>query len=422
MKTLLFTMVSLFVAVSIAPAAACAEPNFDDGQWFRAALEIDADHEIPFFLWLPDDDSNDAIIRNGAEDITVDFDRTDTGGIVLDFPHYDSRIEAHIDKGKQWMFSGEWRKTRREEVSILPFRCSPRGTPGGDFQRFALVHLIRFPSALHESPINWKIEFAKSGPAMGRFIPTIGDIDGWLEIDGTIETTTGDYRFLSGVKSEERGGWLKLSVFDGAHAFLFDATIDETGRHMTGDFYSGNWWHETFTATRIEEGDDYQLPDPFSEVALKSGDGKLHIDALDDPRYIGKPVIVQIFGTWCPNSHEETGDLVDLFSRYQADGLEVLGLAYEATGDDERSRRQVQRFIERYTIPWQIVIAGINDKKLASKTLPDLSKVKSFPTLIWIGRDGKVRAIHSGFSGAATGDVHTKLLAEFDRLTQEITK
>ena len=243
---------------------------------------------------------------------------------------------------------------------------------------------------------------------------------------GTIQTTTGDYRFLAG----QMNHWgphgvhdaFHLSVFDGAHAFLIDGRTDESGSRMTGDFYSGYWFHDTFTARRLADGEAYELPDPFSEVALTSGDGRLHIPALDSPRYHGKPVIVQIFGTWRPNCHDETPALVDLYTRHHDAGLEVLGLAYEVTGDDARSRRQVERFKDRYGVPWEIVIAGTSDKDQASATLPDLSRVKSFPTTIWIGRDGRVRAIHSGFSGPATGDAHTDLLAEFDRLTRQIVE
>jgi len=45
---------------------------------------------------LPDDDDQDAVIRNGLEDIAVLFER-EGAHIVLDFPHYDSRIEAEWD-------------------------------------------------------------------------------------------------------------------------------------------------------------------------------------------------------------------------------------------------------------------------------------------------------------------------------------
>ncbi len=419
MKTL--QLVLALALLILAPIAPGAERDFAAGRWFRAALAVDERHEVPFFLWLPEDDAKPAVIRNGAEDINVLFERAGAR-IVLDFPHYDSRIEAGI--GPNEILQGEWRKTRDAGVAVMPFEARRIAGPG-EFRRFNTTLIRRDqPRPLDMPAARWKIEFAESGPAVGRFTPVFGQPGAAHIVHGTIETTTGDYRFLEGVETivgpGDRG--LTLSVFDGAHAFLIVGAADPAGERMTGNFYSGNWFHETFTAERLAADDSYTLPDPFTEVALTTGDGRLRIPALDSPRYRGKPVIVQIFGTWCPNCHDETPTLVDLHRRYSNAGLEILGLAYEVTGDDDRSRRQVERFIERYNIPWEIVIAGTSDKDQASSTLPDISRVKSFPTTIWIGRDGIVRAIHSGFAGPATGDEHTRLLAEFDRLTREIVE
>lgn len=419
MKTL--HLVLALALLILAPIAPGVERDFAAGRWFRAALAIDDEREVPFFLWLPDSDAKPAVIRNGAEEIEVLFERAG-GRIVLDFPHYDSRIEA--DAGPDQILHGEWRKTREDGVAVMPFSARRIDRPG-EFLRFNTTLIRRDrPRPLDMPATRWKIEFAESGPAIGRFTPVFGQPGAVHVVHGTIETTTGDYRFLEGVETiiGPDGRGLTLSVFDGAHAFLIVGDADPAGERMIGDFYSGNWFHEAFTAERLADDDPYILPDPFSEVALTTGDGRLRIPALDSPRYRGRPVIVQIFGTWCPNCHDETPALVDLHRRYSNAGLEVLGLAYEVTGDDDRSRRQVGRFIERYNIPWEIVIAGTSDKDQASSTLPDISRVKSFPTTIWIGRDGVVRAIHSGFAGPATGAEHTRLLAEFDRLTRGIVE
>ncbi|RMH25117.1 MAG: TlpA family protein disulfide reductase [Planctomycetota bacterium] len=421
-----------------APAAPGADGPSAPGGWFRATLRIDDEHEIPFFLWLPGDDEQDAIIRNGAEDIPVAFDR-DGGRIVLDFPHYDSRIEATSDGAG---LRGTWRKQRREGVAEMAFAAMPARRHDA-LHRFLQIPLL-IPGETEEAEppgsaaaFRLAVEFAESGPAvavLNRVKPSLarrtqdGGMGYVTPVAGTIQTTTGDYRFLSGSRwvfvgadGEPGFGLWRLSVFDGAHAFLIQLP-EMRGHLLEGDFYSGNWFHETFTARPLAEDEAYELPDPFSEVALTATDGRLHIPALDSPRYHNKPVIVQIFGTWCPNCHDETPALVDLYDRYHGAGLEILGLAYEVTGDDARSRRQVERFRARYGVPWEIVIAGTSDKDQASATLPDLSRVKSFPTTIWIDQDGLVRAIHSGFSGPATGEAHAALLAEFDRLTRQIVQ
>ncbi|MFT5678977.1 MAG: hypothetical protein ACI9FY_001525, partial [Patiriisocius sp.] len=83
------------------------------------------------------------------------------------------------------------------------------------------------------------------------------------KVTGTFRTTTGDYRYLDGVVEEDS---LKLSTFDGAHAFLFKAAISDSV--MNGMFYSGNHWKEYFTAKRNE---NYELPSADNLTFLKEG-------------------------------------------------------------------------------------------------------------------------------------------------------
>ena len=45
------------------------------------------------------------------------------------------------------------------------------------------------------------------------------------KVTGTFRTTTGDYRYLEGVMD---GNQMQLSTFDGAHAFLFTATVSDS--------------------------------------------------------------------------------------------------------------------------------------------------------------------------------------------------
>ena len=86
-------------------------------------------------------------------------------------------------------------------------------------------------------------------------------------VTGTFRTTTGDYRYLDGILD---GDSLKLSAFDGAHAFLFNARV--TDSTMNGVFYSGNHFKEPFVATR---NDGFELPNPDSLTFLNDGYDKL---------------------------------------------------------------------------------------------------------------------------------------------------
>ncbi len=243
-------------------------------------------------------------------------------------------------------------------------------------------------------------------------------------LTGTFLTPTGDYRFLEGTY---RLGRLRLSTFDGAHAFLFDATAREDGT-LAGDFWSRDTYHATWTARRAEEYESI-LPDAWTAVGLTNDEGAFSFTfpdlegdplSLGDPRFAGKVVLVNIFGSWCPNCNDEAPLLAEWHRRYRDRGLEIVGLAYEFTGDPDRGRQLVRRFAERYSIEYPLLLAGVSDKAAAASTLPDLTAVIAYPTTIFIGRDGKVRKIHTGFTGPGTGSHYQQLVAELETVIEEL--
>ena len=98
--------------------------------------------------------------------------------------------------------------------------------------------------------------------------------------------------------------------------------------------------------------------------------------------------------------------LVDLYRRYHRRGLEIVGLAYEVTGDTAVDAPLVRRFRATHAIPYPLLLAGVSDAAAAGATLPQLRGFTAFPTSIFLGRDGRVRLVHAGFLGAATGPQH----------------
>jgi thiol-disulfide isomerase/thioredoxin len=243
-------------------------------------------------------------------------------------------------------------------------------------------------------------------------------------VEGTFLTPTGDYRFLAGSYAEGR---LRLSTFDGAHAFLFSATAGEDGG-LSGDFWSRDSYHATWTAHPIAPEEDV-LPDPWQLARFEGENDRLRfafpnlegeIVSHDDPRFAGKVVLVNLFGTWCPNCNDEAPHLAEWYTEYRDQGLEIVGLAYEFTGDPDRDRRMVARFGERYGIEYPLLLAGTSDKADAAATLPGLSAVIAYPTSIFIDRTGKVRRIYSGFSGPGTGEHYAALLAELEGTLEEL--
>ncbi len=171
------------------------------------------------------------------------------------------------------------------------------------------------------------------------------------------------------------------------------------------------------------------LPDGWSQVGLTNDEGRFSFEfpdlegepvSSDDPRFDGKVVLVNVFGSWCPNCNDEAPLLARWHRRYRDRGFEVVGLAYEFSGDAERDREMVRRYAARHGIEFPLLLAGTSDKRRAAETLPDLTAVLSYPTNVFLGRDGKVRAVHSGFAGPGTGAHHQRLVAEIERRIEEL--
>ncbi len=364
-------------------------------------------------------DRLEAFAVNGAE--RAPFSSVEVVGdrVVLAFDFYDSRIKATVDPAAGKM-TGEWSKVVPKGVSRLPFSAVRSGGP-----RFASLADGGFdPGAAAALPSVdgiWEAAFSDeegSEPAQGELRQ-----DG-STVTGTFLTPTGDYRFLAG---SYEGGVLRLSTFDGAHAFLFTARATPEGT-LAGDFWSRDSYHATWKARRAGEATPV-LPDAWSLVGLTNDTGALALRfpdlegrevSLDDPRFAGKVVLVNLFGSWCPNCNDEAPLLAEWARRYRDRGLEVVGLAYEFTGEPERDRRQVRRYAERHAIDFPLLLAGVSDKREAAATLPDLTSVVAYPTSIFVGRDGRVRKIHSGFAGPGTGEHHTRLKTEIESLIEHL--
>lgn len=367
--------------------------------------------ELPFGLTVPPPGGVPEIL-NDVERVRMDRLRRDNGRLRFEIDVYDAVLEATLQGDRM---TGTWRKRAPQGTSELPFEAT-----------FGYPHRFTPPKA--RAPEN--------GPASvaGTWTMTFTDRDGpypgqaeltqtGARVTGTILTATGDYRYLDG---DYHAGRLRLSTFDGAHAFLFTARAQANGS-LEGDFWSRDTYHATFTAhpKTAEEG----LPDPYREVSLQPGTDRLTFRFPDahgkmvssnDARFAGRVLLIEVFGTWCPNCNDLAPLLVQWHRRYRDRGLEIVGLAYEFTDDPEEVANRLHAYATRHNIEFPILRAGISDKAAASETLPALDRIKSYPTSIFVARDGTVSKIHSGFTGPATGEHYRRMVremeAEIDRL------
>ena len=418
-------------ALPLLLALACAtEPSLEQrlvGTW-RAELASPGG-PLPFTLRIyPRGDGLAAVAVNGEEEAPFSHVRPTETGVELATEWYDSEIRAELDRFTGETLRGRWRKTSPEGDSVLAFRATRNDLPDRPIQpRFERMPPIDFAAgspnpALPQSVAgHWAMEFTDedgSEPARGELRQEGG------RVTGTILTPVGDYRYLEG--SYERGR-LRLSTFDGAHAFLFDAEAKLDGT-LRGHFWSRDSYYARWTARPVAE-DEKVLPDAWDLVGLTNAEGRFDFTfpdlegrelSLTDERFRDKVVLVNIFGSWCPNCNDKAPVLARWHREHGDRGLEIVGLAYELSGDPERDGRQVRRFAERHGIEFPLLLAGLSDKQKAAETLPDLSAVVAFPTTVFLGRDGRVRQIHTGFAGPGTGGHYQRLVADLEELVERL--
>jgi thiol-disulfide isomerase/thioredoxin len=128
-----------------------------------------------------------------------------------------------------------------------------------------------------------------------------------------------------------------------------------------------------------------------------------------DEQFRGKVVIVNVTGSWCPNCHDEAPYLVELYHKYHAQGLEIVALDFEEP-EQRKDPTRLQAFIKKYGIQYTYLLAG-EPSELQAK-IPQAVNLNSWPTTFFLGRDGKVRAIHAGFAAPASGEFNTALKKE----------
>lgn len=396
------------------------------GRTWRVVLETPGG-ELPFTVTVINttDDEDVAVIGNGEEAIRLGTVRRDwqLAPIEIAFEHYDSTLKLDPSDTDPELYEGAWTKSRSEGKRVVvpakATRSEVRFAPvidSGPPQDFSGRWRVKFSSSEDDAVAEFEV---KTEPGV------TGDEMGLAS--GTFLTTTGDYRYLAG---RVDGNLLRLSTFDGAHAFLFKATLQPDGS-LKGDFWSGSWWHETWTAVR---DDDAALPDAMGQTTWRS-DTELDelifadlegtptsvaqaMDALDDDG--ARATALMVFGSWCPNCADATEYLVELQAKYHDQGLRVLGLAFELTGDLERDAKQVRVHQEHHGADWPVLVAGLSNKAKASKALPVLDRVRSYPTTIFMGPDREPAGIWTGFSGPATGEAHQDLRDRWEAMIEDL--
>ena len=390
------TMPLLFVAAVLALAAlpARAQAQSIGGLW-DASVVVNGGIEVPFRFEIAG--SGKAIkgsFFNGDEKVTSTTGSFENGALTLSFDEYGTKVEATLKDGR---LEGQY--SRGTRGAPYPFQA----------KRFA-------PAPVGDAPIPpiaglWNIQVGKSskGEAAWQLIVRQSGAEASaaiLRVDGDTGTLTGTYR----------DGKFVLSHFSGARPLRLELTPATDGTLSVVQNKDN-----PFTAVRADQARAKGLPqpsDPSRFTSVKDPTEPFHFSFPDlngrvvsntDEKFRGKVVIVSISGSWCPNCHDEAPFLGELYKKYRSRGLEIVSLSFEEEAQLKNPVR-LRAFMKRYGIEYTVLIPG-EPKDLAER-VPQGVNLSSFPTTFFIGRDGRVRAVHAGFPGKASGEFHTQAKEE----------
>lgn len=373
------------------------DPDQSDVTSFAAETDGMIDYfQLPFNLDVTYNDENkmDVYVINGEERIKVESvnygrdPKTAKDTLQLGFVAFDSKMDGYYEDN---FIEGHWKVPNRNKDYQIPFIAYY-----GESHRFDIPQV----KSTEDFGGKWKVMFEYDNedkyPAIGHFKQN------GKNLSGTFLTETGDYRYLAGNAYEDK---MKLSVFDGAHAFLFSGKI--TNDTIYGEFRSGNHYKSKWIATR---DDNFELTNPY-EMTKAVGDKKVDFTftssnsknvSINDAKYDGKYKLINIMGTWCPNCRDEIKFLKEV-QKYNSD-IAFFSLAFEKYRDENIALDVLQKYKQQMAFNWPILLGGFANKKETSETFSFLDKIYSYPTLLLVDDNNNIIDIHTGFNGPATSE------------------
>jgi peroxiredoxin len=347
---------------------------------------------VPFRIGISTDDASaKGWFFNGDEKVNSTSGSFRDGKLVLNFDQYASKLEATY---KDNSLTGSYGRIGRTPSVFAAKPAQEVPNIDGNWE-------IAVKSPKGESA--WHFIVRQNGSEVRATI---------LRIDGDTGTLDGSYQ----------DGKFIFSHFSGARPNLIEVALQPDGSLRLKQ--NGK---TDYTAVRETEARAKGLPapndpfhhttvqDPAAPFAFSFPDLTGKIVSNTDDRFRGKVVLVAISGSWCPNCHDEAPFLEALYRKYRDQGLEVVSLSFEEA-DQLKNPTRLRAFIQEYGIDFTVLVPGepgeLHDK------LPQAVNLNSWPTTFFLDRSGRVRNVHAGFAGAASGDYNKSQNTEVAALVE----
>jgi len=429
MKTLLnVAAFTAFLMSSASAIAATSDAAAVDGRWDAVLTQNGT--EIPFRLDIKGSgDKLQGVFYDGFKpyDGTTSASFKD-GKLVLNIEHYLTTINATVQDGK---LAGTVVAENRDSSAQYGFQ--------------AVRHVDTAAAATDAPSIagNWIIPLdapSSKGEKAFRFIVQ----QQGAEVAASILRVDGDTGSYSGAYKD--GKWV-LSHFDGGRPGVIvvtpnadgTLTVQQNGKKAAAQTASASAYGAdatpdgryaaALTAYRPDVAQAKALPapedflahttarDPNETFAFNFKDVNGKPVSNDDPRFKNKVVLAIVTGTWCPNCHDEAQYLVQLDKKYRDKDLAIVALDFEEPEQQGTLARE-KAFIKKYGVKYTYLQAGAPAEMW--EKVPQLNHLDTWPATVFIGRDGKVKAVHSGFASPASGEFNTQLKQEFTSRIEQL--
>jgi thiol-disulfide isomerase/thioredoxin len=381
-----------------------------DGRW-DANITVNG-VVIPFRLDISGDGATlKGTLYNGDDKEFTTKASFQNGTLLLNQEHYLTRITATLKDGQLTgtvhLHGGGGGEPGPEGNAFQAKRHVEKAAPAADAPNIAGNWIVPFESGKGEKA--WRFIVKQSGADVTAAI---------LRVDGDTGALTGTFH---------DGKWA-LSHFDGQRPYLLEVTpakdgslalVQKGGGPRQGSLTA--YREDVAQAKSLPAPSDYTthttMKDPNEVFAYSFPDVNGKVLSNNDPKFKGKVVLAIVTGTWCPNCHDEAQYLVQLYTKYHDQGLEIVALDFEEPEQQDDLDR-VHAFIKQYDVPYTYLIAGAPAEMW--EKVPQAVNLNTWPATLFVGRDGKVKHIHAGFAAPASGEFNTQLKQEFTSTIEKL--
>jgi thiol-disulfide isomerase/thioredoxin len=365
--------------------------------------------EIPFKIGFSGDGTNvKGWFFNGEDHENSTGGKFENGSLVLNFDSYASVLTATLKDGA---LDGEYTSRRGKPLPIHAVRAVPETPSKVKTPDISGLWYLEGVNSSKKGEKAWQFIVRQKGAEVSGAI---------LRVDGDTGTLTGSYK----------DGKFALSHFSGGRPALLVVTPQTDGT-LTVDL-KGQHHEGVITAVRPEQAraKGLDLPtdadqhtgvkDPSKPFTFSFQDLNGNLVSNEDARFQGKVVLVNVTGSWCPNCHDEDQFLPAIYNKYHSRGLEIVALDFEEP-EQLADPVRLKTLIKEYGIKYTVLVGG--ETNSAKDKLTQAADWDSWPTTFFVGRDGLVKKVHSGFPSPGSGELYKKekeeFVAEVERLLAE---